>query len=548
MLNARKSPNSTFQIPNYKKTKTANPKSDKMSKLDKMLETINVIQVDGLYNIEYEDFIEQELQTKTNYRIQGTFKKTDESRGVNFKELGIDTLYNKQYFNNTIHSSERDLSIFIVVHGGDIINNKSSQNIIPNSNVIQNNKVKQNNNVILNNCSIDFYADRINLYTSLKTVKILDNYWKLHYNMYYRKNIFSLMLIYLSVNFLFKSSKNKLSPYSKMYSGNKLNQKCKTRSNTKTQTNTQTSNTSNSKRNPVKIPNVHIDFGNSKDIEESYMCIMYTQKGVKDYKYDFIKINFKLLEKVNYKELFNIKENEKLSLEKLLKYVKKLEKNIIKYHDDDIDNKKKPYVNYDIVYCQTKEEIEKKIQKNQYAELTREIKDLELSELYQTINKYRKNLQTKTLNFYHNPKIVILTERNINRDKLYDLLSHPFEENRSKILDKNINEILENNILTFITNNNTNQPINNNVVIGTNYQKALEAINNKAIVESNEQKALEALNILFEIMGGNKKVNQLRGGSKSRIKPTDCRMGKYKCNGHTHRTKITFDKCKQCKK
>ena len=180
MLNARKSPNSTFQIPNYKKTKTANPKSDKMSKLDKMLETINVIQVDVPNYIEYEDFIEEELQTKTNYRIQGTFKKTDESRGVNFKELGIDTLYNKQYFNNTIHSSERDLSIFIVVHGGDIINNKSSQN----------NNVNQNNNVILNNCSIDFYADRINLYTSLKTVKILDNYWKLHYNMYYRKNIF----------------------------------------------------------------------------------------------------------------------------------------------------------------------------------------------------------------------------------------------------------------------------------------------------------------------------------------------------------------------
>ena len=371
------------------------------------------------------------------------------------------------------------------------------------------------------------------------------------------------MLIYLSVNFLFKSSKNKSSPYSKMYSGDVLNQQCKTRINTKAQTNktnTQTSNTkaqtsntkaqtSNTKTQtrPVKIPNVHIDFGNSKDIEESYMCIMYTQKGVKDYKYDFIKINFKLLEKVNYKELFNIKENEKLSLEKLLKYVKKLEKNIIKYHDDDIDNKKKPYVNYDIVYCQTKEEIEKKIQKTQYAELTREIKDLELSKLYQTINKYREILQTKTLNFYHNPKIVILSEQNINSDKLSDLLSHPFEENRSKILDKNINEILENNILTFITNNNTNQPINNNVVIGANYQKALEAINNKAVVESNDQKALEALNILFEIMGGNKKVNQLRGGSKSRIKPNDCRMGKYKCNGHTHRTKITFDKCKQCK-
>jgi len=338
-----------------------------------------------------------------------------------------------------------------------------------------------------------------------------------------------------------------------MYSGDVLNQQCKTRSNTKAQTNktnTQTSNTkaqtnktntqtSNTKTQtrPVKIPNVHIDFGNSKDIEESYMCIMYTKKDVTDYKYDFIKINFKLLEKLNYKELFNINENEKLSLEKLLKYVKKLEKNIIKYHDDDdIDNKKKPYVNYDIVYCQTKEEIEKKIQKNQYVELTREIKDLELSELYQTINKYRENLQTKTLNFYHNPKIVILSEQNINSDKLSDLLSHPFEENRTKILDKNINEILENNILTFINNNNTNQPINNNVVVGS----------------SNEQKALEALNILFEIMGGNikqmggnKKVKQLRGGSKSRIKPNDCRMGKYKCNGHTHKTKITFDKCKK---
>ena len=181
--------------------------------------------------------------------LQDGYIGKKENMGIDFKELGIETIHSKKKNTRGEQGEKQDidvteeLSIFIIVHGGKPIykddeddqkrRNEVRGKIFNNLYIATRSFTKIYGHVSDLNMDIPvitslgdrhtafpWNADRIHTYTVMgKNVHINDLFPYLYYYMYCRENVIALILLYIIVEFHFYSPNNmNIYPYRKIYS------------------------------------------------------------------------------------------------------------------------------------------------------------------------------------------------------------------------------------------------------------------------------------------------------------------------------------------
>ena len=608
--------------------------------------------------------------------------------GVNFSKLGIETRYDKNQINEKTGNKinpDKELSIFVMVHGGSPIDTKK-KNVYNNKEEIRKRIKKEIRKRIKEEIKeekeiekqtgwagglLDFFypiktstakyrafnlcADRIRTYTLMgKNVHFHNEFWRLHYLMYLKEDIITLILIYLAVEFHWISTNKKsenygnIYPYRKIYSNcpfkrkrrlqrrknAEIRREAEIRSNAEIRRTAMSrvspgamyagtnkrkyayvedsgpqSSNSNSQGNlkiqqieegDTSMLDVNIGFGD-KELDESYICFMYTEKKKINgqiqrdknndiiYDYNIFKINLK--ETNNHKIgggllLHTYNKNNCLYLSDLILYIEEIIK-LIGYQD--------VYRTYDLIYCQGFVDEGEIMSENKNAKyIQRGHKLFTPEEIVQLKNKNKEDLDTK--NFFYqkifnashhankgkeiNDKMRVL-KRNINNDKILnisttfpDLLqnSNIFKEQKKNLNFKklNLNIPCPNEdddfkkmsiILDNITTQKKKQP--SRVSEGGKRNKQKGKIKSKPKQEKKKIKSVVVkpkpttkLN-KKEKSKDDKCKNNNQEHKKEEKKTYKCkynvhihnikdgRTGKYKCNGHTHKTKEALNKCKK---
>ncbi len=529
--------------------------------------------------------------------------------GVNFSDLGIESLYNKEQTEKTGNKTnpDKELSIFVMVHGGipidtnEPIYRKREQE----REKIKNQIMKQTGKGLFDFYDIEtgmakyrgfnLYADRIRTYTLMgENVRMHNGYWRLHYIMYLKEDIITLILIYLAVEFHWKSKNNDyIYPYKKIYSNCPVkknyensdcnNSGCNSNSNSECNpsnlesprkvsrrslaNNCKTSDNNNKKvirqikKGDTSMLDVDIGFGDKELIDESYICFMYTQKkknpqngkiekdknGDVIYYYNLLKINLKETEKDKNGSgqlLYNLNEKKLLYLSDLILYIEE----IIKLIEEEA--KEPLYKIYDLVYCQGGVD-EEEIPESKYAKFIQRGYTLYTKEDKNKLkNKNKEELDTnyifyqKIFNAAHytnkgkeiNDRMRVL-KKNINNDRILDIFTtFPNVLQKSNIYEKPKKEL---NLLNICPDE------------ADDFKKMSIILDKITEQKKGGKRDKNKKNIKSKPKQEKKKIENVKPKTKStsnkKTKKQDGRKGKYQCGGCgcTHKTKEALNKCKK---
>ena len=484
--------------------------------------------------------LNREGVNKENFSYNKTGSFTITKPTINFTELGIETLYNKKKKAN----KDNDLSIILVVHGGELVTNvdpSSARRVTGEDSGVKLLTDKLNTNVKLDKSYknvtqfsqnigrhinknstelFDLNSDTIRYYTNVgKNVRFNNNFWVLLFSIYYKRSFESLIILYLLVNFLFPSTEGDgdIYPYSRI----KMEQVLRNNKRKFNQVSL------DSPKIKLSIPNIEVSFGeNDENKGESYVILMYTKKDShSNIEYDFTKINLKELkaEKTRNSQINNLtaeqinnltaeeyiyylEKEDKLDLHKLLLWIEHLKIKTLEKQNVEIKN---TYINYDIVYCQG------------------------------DVIKGTNNHPGSTT-FTPEIQKLLVANNNINQkqffEKIFNLRSKVKETelNKRTNITCNIGEVLKN-----ANNVNCNTSPNSNILKNSNKEKTFkQALCKLKKFEKNKLKGLYCREIL---KGGAKKTTDKKQTPK---KTTDKKQTPKKTTDKKQTTKNTLNKTK----
>ena len=514
-----------------------------------------------------------------------------ENIGINFKKLGIETIYNKKILGDM---PDEELSIFIIVHGGRPIDYKDVDQMERINNTRKRIMSKMTTRSspfrtvtvgkhIPIQTSISQYgafpwnANRIHTYTAMgSNVRMNDLFPKLYFHMYCRENVLALILMYLTVQYYFSSrNDNKIYPYKKIYSRRRIgpshvNFTALSRGNESDYNSNNSNKSNNNNFHTIKkkrklqqadtaMLDVIIGFGKRPEKNESTITFMYTKRSTN--KFETLKINLKQFEKMPEnspeKVIWELSEGDVLYLSDLMFYIDSIiPKNL--------------YISYNLVYCQgDADDVEMK-----------EENPVSFSYIQKGYARFDKNSNLNNNSNRNDNKKEVLAKLSVEQKEFYKTLldinknhkKYKFPKlNASKVMSHEVSlkDIIgegEENIFKPFYDDNKDVLDN---IQGTDFEK-IQQVLKLYKPPSPQSKSPDSAVVIGSRVGGkrNKQKEKIKPKPKSKqekkkiknvvVKPKttskseskkvkDGRTGKYKCNGHTHKTKEALNKCKNKK-